>query len=163
MDATMIDVDVLIDFDQSKKIGAMTIRQDALPEFPNFVFALGFQVLGGVADFKGTVPRSEYLGPYRLMAIAPVDDVKYLDYLRQIGKVDANPTTTDPGADKAAEFLSCIEEWAERLANCKAATSMPLPAHIHVQGQSHSINLTLMEMCAVLKNNGREVPLGEGS
>lgn len=88
MDATMIDVDVLIDFDQSKKIGAMTIRRDALPEFPNFVFALGFQALGSVSDFKGTVPRSEYLGPYRLMAIAPVDDVKYLGYLRQIGKLD---------------------------------------------------------------------------
>ena len=53
---------------------------------------------------------------------------------------------------KAGELLSRIEEWAKRLANCKAATSFPLPAHI---------SLTLMEMCAVLKNNGRDAPLGE--
>ncbi len=59
------------------------------------------------------------------------------------------------------ELLSCIEEWAERLANCKAATSLPLPAHIHVEGQAHSINLCLFEMCAVLRNNGREAPHGE--
>jgi hypothetical protein len=63
--------------------------------------------------------------------------------------------------DKTDELLGCIEDWAERLSNCKAAAAMPLPAEIHVQGQSHSINLTLSEMCAVLKNNGRDVPLGE--
>ena len=62
---------------------------------------------------------------------------------------------------KADELLSGIEEWAERLANCKAATRFPLPAHIHVEGQNSTISLTLMEMCAVLKNNGRDVPLGE--
>ena len=62
---------------------------------------------------------------------------------------------------KAGELLSCIEEWAERLANCKAATRLPLPAHIHVEGQNSTISLTLMEMCAVLKNNGRDTPLGE--
>ena len=62
---------------------------------------------------------------------------------------------------KAGELLSCIEEWAERLANCKAATRFPLPAHIHVEGQNSTISLTLMEMCAVLKNNGRDAPLGE--
>ncbi len=62
---------------------------------------------------------------------------------------------------KAGELLSRIEEWAERLANCKAATRFPLPAHIHVEGQNSTISLTLMEMCAVLKNNGRDAPLGE--
>ena len=62
---------------------------------------------------------------------------------------------------KAGELLSWIEEWAERLANCKAATRFPLPAHIHVEGQNSTISLTLMEMCAVLKNNGRDTPLGE--
>lgn len=62
--------------------------------------------------------------------------------------------------DKTNELLSCIEEWAERLANCQAATQIPMPAELHVQGQSHSIALTLMEMSAVLKNNGRDVPLG---
>ena len=64
-------------------------------------------------------------------------------------------------SDKQDELLSCIEDWAERLSACKAATQIPMPAHLHVEGQSHSINLTLMEMCAVLKNNGRDVPLGE--
>ena len=62
---------------------------------------------------------------------------------------------------RAGELLSCIEEWAERLANCKAATRLPLPAYIHAEGQNSTISLTLMEMCAVLKNNGRDVPLGE--
>lgn len=62
-------------------------------------------------------------------------------------------TTTD-------ELLSCIEEWAERLANCQAATQIPMPAELHVQGQAHSIGLCLMEMAAVLRNNGRDAPLG---
>ena len=43
---------------------------------------------------------------------------------------------------KAGELLSCIEEWAERLANCKAATRFPLPAYIHVEGQNSTISLT---------------------
>lgn len=58
------------------------------------------------------------------------------------------------------ELLGCIEEWAERLANCNAASELPLPAEIHVQGQKHSIDLTLYEMVAALKNSGRDVPLG---
>ena len=59
------------------------------------------------------------------------------------------------------DVLDCIEQWAERLSNCQAATAIPMPAELHVQGQSHSISLTLREMCAVLKTAGREVPLGE--
>lgn len=62
-------------------------------------------------------------------------------------------------ATTQAELLGCIEGWAERLANCKVATQLPLPATIHVQGQAHSIELCLREMCAVLTLNGREVPL----
>ena len=64
------------------------------------------------------------------------------------GRTDMNTT------DKTDELLFLVAHWAERLSNCKAATAIPMPAHLHV-------DLTLMEMCAVLRNNGREVPLGE--
>lgn len=62
----------------------------------------------------------------------------------------------------ANELLGCIEEWAERLSNVQAATAIPMPPQLHVQGMYSSIALTLREMCAVLRNNEREVPLGEG-
>lgn len=58
------------------------------------------------------------------------------------------------------DALDCIEQWAERLANADAATQLPLPPAIHVEGLTSSLRLTLREMCAVLRLNGREVPLG---
>lgn len=56
------------------------------------------------------------------------------------------------------ELLEWVGEWAERLSNCKAATEIPMRVELHVLGMSHSIELTLREMVAVLKNNGQEVP-----
>ena len=78
----------------------------------------------------------------------------------------ANMNGVDMTADHSGirfsdELLGCIEEWAERLSACKAATTIPMPAALHVEGQNHTISLTLREMVAVLKNNGRDVPLGE--
>lgn len=58
-------------------------------------------------------------------------------------------------------LLDCIEEWAERLANADAATQIPLPPAMHVDGLTSSIRLTLREMCEVLRAEGREVPLWE--
>lgn len=56
------------------------------------------------------------------------------------------------------ELLNCIEEWAERTANCLAASELPLPAAIHAEGMAHTLRLCLMEMKATLQVNGREVP-----
>lgn len=58
-------------------------------------------------------------------------------------------------------LLDCIEEWAERLANADAATQIPLPPAMHVEGLTSSIRLTLREMCEVLRAEKREVPLWE--
>lgn len=56
------------------------------------------------------------------------------------------------------ELLDCIEEWAERAANCLAASELPLSAHIHAEGMAHTLRLSLMEMKATLSVNGREPP-----
>ncbi len=64
-----------------------------------------------------------------------------------------------PSVMKADELLDVIEQWAERLSCCRAATMIPMPAELHVQGQAHSIELTLREMVAVLKHCKREVPI----
>lgn len=56
------------------------------------------------------------------------------------------------------ELLDCIEEWAERAANCLAASELPLSAHIHAEGMAHTLRLSLMGMKATLSVNGREPP-----
>lgn len=62
---------------------------------------------------------------------------------------------------KQDELLDCIEQWAERMSNAKAATMIPVPPQIHVQGLVSSLSITLNEMFAVLKQNEREIPMGE--
>jgi hypothetical protein len=81
-----LTVPILVGFDHSQVIGELKIRRDALPKTPEFVFAIGYRALEDHGFKPGEFPTSQYAGKFELASVAPVDDLKYLGYLKQVGK-----------------------------------------------------------------------------
>lgn len=79
-------VPILSEFNSADPIGELKIRTSALPEVPDFVFSLAIQALQ-TAGQAGEIPRRQYLGPYKLFAVAIVPNDNYIGYLRQVGKL----------------------------------------------------------------------------
>lgn len=68
-----ITVPILLDFDSERPVGMLTINKDALPPSHEFVFSVGVFV--------------ESDGQYKLECVGLVPDLKFIGYLRQIGRL----------------------------------------------------------------------------
>ena len=88
-DQDFTTVPVLDSFHAGKQIGELRILTSALPPTPDFVFTLGFEALqfDGVG---GDVPTRPYVSDYRLVAVAPLSDARYIEFLQQTGKLGPN-------------------------------------------------------------------------
>lgn len=87
-----ITIPVLFGFDSSKPMGSLRVLESALPPSANYVFALGVKLNEGCVLSPN--PKAMPVGPYELMCVSMVSDVKYLDYLRQIGVVQESVAET---------------------------------------------------------------------
>ncbi len=87
-DEEVLTVPICLDFDQSKSVGWLSINRSALPLFPNYVFSLGYLAkdTDGWINTPGDIQEFEYLGDYDLLMVSPIEDVKYIAYLKQVGK-----------------------------------------------------------------------------
>lgn len=73
----MITVPVLLEFDESKPIGYLTLDETKLPEKnTNYVFALGY-----LAETTKKITPVEFFGEYKLISVALQTDEQYLRYL----------------------------------------------------------------------------------
>ena len=89
MEEDFIHIPVLVDFDQTKPVGWLRILKSALPVIPNYVFSLGYLAKDKQwveTNLPGSIHKREYVGEYELLCVAPIEDIKYLVYLKQIGK-----------------------------------------------------------------------------
>ena len=77
-------VPVLVGFNHEKVIGQLCILTSALPPQPDFVFALAVECKGGP---PGTIVTAPPQAPYKLLSVAPVLDLAYIGYLRQVGLI----------------------------------------------------------------------------
>jgi hypothetical protein len=75
----MITIPVLLNFDDDKPIGWMTLDETKLPEKnTNYVFALGY-----LAETNEKFTPIEFFGDYKLIGVALQTDAQYLRYLTQ--------------------------------------------------------------------------------
>lgn len=81
-----VTVPILRKFSNDQVLGELKIRADALPETPDFLFAIGFKALDTYGFAPGGIHDREYVGRYELVAVSLTDDEAYLGYLKQIGK-----------------------------------------------------------------------------
>lgn len=84
-DSEFTEVPILAGFDQHEPIGMLRIRTAALPPTPTFCFALGFQTLE-TNSWAGRAP-SNYIGAYKPLCVAIVQDTSYVSYLYQVGAI----------------------------------------------------------------------------
>ena len=82
-------VPILEAFDSEKVIGELRILTARLPPTPAFSFSLGYQALERPETKAGEIPRTQYLGPYKLTAVAPIADQNLIGYYRQVGLLPA--------------------------------------------------------------------------
>jgi hypothetical protein len=73
----MITVPVVLGFDDRRKIGTLTIDEDALPETPDFVFALGYLSKDARLDANGRVVTTSY----DLICVSVQPDEAYAAFL----------------------------------------------------------------------------------
>jgi len=78
-------VPILEAFDSEKVIGELRILTARLPPTPAFSFSLGYQALEQTDTKTGEIQRTQYLGPYKLFAVAPTSDENLIGYYRQVG------------------------------------------------------------------------------
>lgn len=71
-------IPVLLDFDQSKQIGELHVRKDAMPSEPNYVFALGY-----------TLKHGDKTPKHEVLCVSLLPDENYARYLQQAGKLPA--------------------------------------------------------------------------
>ena len=82
VDKEFTEVPILIGFDQSKPVGWLLIRTDALPPTPTFCFSLGI---------RGLEMEEKRVTRYELVCVSPVDDESYKNYLEAFGVGSCQP------------------------------------------------------------------------
>ena len=75
----MKKIPVLINFDQSRQIGTLEIDETQLPEYSDYVFAIGY-----LAD-QISLDRRDKVA--ELVEVSLLTDTQYISYLKQTGKI----------------------------------------------------------------------------
>lgn len=78
-------VPVWSDFHSKRVVGHLRVRTNALPVTPEYSFALSYTALE--FEITGEQPSASRVTKYQLGGVAPVSDVDYSSFLRNVGSL----------------------------------------------------------------------------